>query len=321
MAVSSALAMWLSHDCGFPQYIGCFVSNGYDRLEIIKEMTRAELDEIGITLKGHQFKIAKEIEKLQRQQKHHRAAGRPFVANGDRDGDHFDLEHVATFLTPADSPALPHSPMFTLPARRGRVNSVPMLSPSAKEQSPSMYSHSKLFLNLDASQHGNHALHQSDPLHNTSYRGDSGKADGGTTGKHVDDDGLPDLKDRDEPKASTARWSKPQRAQAVHGPFGGGAGVRGPTVTANMNMNVNVNMSPTDSTSSYTATATGTTEFGPNKRFLLESPRRSHGPNPYPFSNQTRQRHLQLLDMWECGQCQNHNLGTLWKCEFCGRER
>jgi len=65
---SSPLAQWLSTDCGFPQYVGCFVSNGYDRMEIVKEMSTAELKDIGVALKGHRFKIAKEIEKLRDRQ-------------------------------------------------------------------------------------------------------------------------------------------------------------------------------------------------------------------------------------------------------------
>ena len=35
--ISSALATWIKHDCGFPQYIANFADNGYDTIEIVKQ--------------------------------------------------------------------------------------------------------------------------------------------------------------------------------------------------------------------------------------------------------------------------------------------
>ena len=47
------------------QYLDNFITNGYDSLDIIKEITKKEeLNEIGIHLKGHQKKILNEIQRL-----------------------------------------------------------------------------------------------------------------------------------------------------------------------------------------------------------------------------------------------------------------
>eukprot|EP01084_Bolivina_argentea_P251164 421143_1 len=73
--ITSALASWIKHECGFPQYVKLFAENGYDSFEIVKEMSKFELNDIGIHLKGHQFKILKEIEKLNNTRKHHRTIG------------------------------------------------------------------------------------------------------------------------------------------------------------------------------------------------------------------------------------------------------
>eukprot|EP01083_Nonionella_stella_P043862 118366_1 len=61
----SELQMWLCVTVQLPQYYSVLVTNGYDRLDIVREIThKEELHEIGIS-KGHTLKLLKEIEKLQ----------------------------------------------------------------------------------------------------------------------------------------------------------------------------------------------------------------------------------------------------------------
>eukprot|EP01083_Nonionella_stella_P070963 190249_1 len=56
---------WLEGECGFGDYLHTFISNGYESVDIIKEIEiRSELEEIGITIKGHQTKLWAEIKKL-----------------------------------------------------------------------------------------------------------------------------------------------------------------------------------------------------------------------------------------------------------------
>lgn len=58
---------WIKNTVGFRDcgYENSFMVNGYDSLDIIKEITtKDELKEIGITLKGHQTKIMAEIRRL-----------------------------------------------------------------------------------------------------------------------------------------------------------------------------------------------------------------------------------------------------------------
>ena len=92
-------------------------------------MTRFELEEIGIKLKGHQFKIHNEIKKLH-DRKHHR---------------HQDIDpllQVVNYLTPVASPAGSHSTAITEDTQldikmRGSPLPAPPISPT------SMHSHSK----------------------------------------------------------------------------------------------------------------------------------------------------------------------------------
>eukprot|EP01084_Bolivina_argentea_P179198 309666_1 len=61
------ITQWLTFNVGLPKYHDAFISNGYESLEFIKEIkNKAELDEIGIKLKGHQTKIMSEINKLKK---------------------------------------------------------------------------------------------------------------------------------------------------------------------------------------------------------------------------------------------------------------
>eukprot|EP01083_Nonionella_stella_P269769 913033_1 len=56
---------WLSQKVRLPQYYDALVDNGYDTLDIIKEITdEKELTAIGIDLKGHVMKLMKEIQRL-----------------------------------------------------------------------------------------------------------------------------------------------------------------------------------------------------------------------------------------------------------------
>eukprot|EP01083_Nonionella_stella_P142092 438892_1 len=131
--ISSGLATWIKEECGFPQYVVVFAENGYDNFEIVKEMTRFELQDIGIKLKGHQFKIIKEIEKLVQTQKHHRAK------------DTMDIVHVAQYLTPVASPAGSDS---ASPKHISR--------PPSSPTNDTTYSHSKLLLTNMHSQSRTH---------------------------------------------------------------------------------------------------------------------------------------------------------------------
>eukprot|EP01083_Nonionella_stella_P318618 1165580_1 len=56
---------WMKNTVGFPQYVDNFVLNGYDSFQIVMDIedTQALVD-IGITLKGHQQRIIKQISLL-----------------------------------------------------------------------------------------------------------------------------------------------------------------------------------------------------------------------------------------------------------------
>eukprot|EP01083_Nonionella_stella_P158283 514982_1 len=59
------LREWLEEKLKFGQYYDVFVDNGYESLDIVKEITdQNELKEIGIVLKGHLLKLMTEIKKL-----------------------------------------------------------------------------------------------------------------------------------------------------------------------------------------------------------------------------------------------------------------
>eukprot|EP01083_Nonionella_stella_P051150 135833_1 len=56
---------WLIAQVELPQYYDILVDNGYDSVNIIKEITdEKELEAIGIVMKGHLLKLIKEIERL-----------------------------------------------------------------------------------------------------------------------------------------------------------------------------------------------------------------------------------------------------------------
>eukprot|EP01084_Bolivina_argentea_P147839 258606_1 len=63
--VENEVEKWLVNTVKLPRYCDVFVDNGYDSLDIIKAISsKNELEDIGITLKGHIVKIMKEIKKL-----------------------------------------------------------------------------------------------------------------------------------------------------------------------------------------------------------------------------------------------------------------
>eukprot|EP01083_Nonionella_stella_P180633 644594_1 len=61
---------WMKNTVGFPQYVDNFVLNGYDSFQIVMDIedTQALVD-IGITLKGHQQRIIKQISLLRSKMK------------------------------------------------------------------------------------------------------------------------------------------------------------------------------------------------------------------------------------------------------------
>lgn len=110
-------------------------------------MTRFELEEIGISLKGHQFKIHKEIQKLQTFRKHHRQ----------QDNKLDNLLDVANYLTPVQSPAASDSTFRSIgnitmnTGKYDRTSHRGIGSPLPAPMSPtSMHSHSKLLLNQES---------------------------------------------------------------------------------------------------------------------------------------------------------------------------
>eukprot|EP01083_Nonionella_stella_P154980 499998_1 len=57
---------WLKDVVRFPQYEQAFLKNGYGPMIIIGDISkREELEEIGITIKGHQVRIMRQIKQLQ----------------------------------------------------------------------------------------------------------------------------------------------------------------------------------------------------------------------------------------------------------------
>eukprot|EP01083_Nonionella_stella_P282896 962803_1 len=56
---------WLADSVRLPQYYNLFVDNGYNTLRIVRAIKdKSELQEIGITLVGHQTRIIGEINRL-----------------------------------------------------------------------------------------------------------------------------------------------------------------------------------------------------------------------------------------------------------------
>ena len=67
---------WLKEKCNLMQYLDNFVENGYDSIEMIPKIDNIEeLEEIGITLKGHQKMILSEIMKLKQSEGQNEADG------------------------------------------------------------------------------------------------------------------------------------------------------------------------------------------------------------------------------------------------------
>ena len=57
--------VWLENKCGFEQYTDLFIINGYEALDIVREIDGLqELEEIGVSLRGHRTKIWSEVQKL-----------------------------------------------------------------------------------------------------------------------------------------------------------------------------------------------------------------------------------------------------------------
>ena len=63
------LRLWISDTVGLPQYYPVFLQNGYETLDIVKEITdKQELIDIGINHLQHQYRILAEVCKLNLQQ-------------------------------------------------------------------------------------------------------------------------------------------------------------------------------------------------------------------------------------------------------------
>eukprot|EP01083_Nonionella_stella_P167793 564816_1 len=59
---------WLEEKCRLQEYLTEFISNGFESMDIIKEMdSKSELAEIGINIKGHQTKLWAEINTLKKE--------------------------------------------------------------------------------------------------------------------------------------------------------------------------------------------------------------------------------------------------------------
>ena len=55
---------WLQNKVKLPQYIDNLVSNGFDDLDLVKEIQMEDLQEIGVDLLGHRRKIITEVGRL-----------------------------------------------------------------------------------------------------------------------------------------------------------------------------------------------------------------------------------------------------------------
>ena len=60
----SEVSRWLKNVVKLPQYISLFNENGFDNLEIVKEIRMNDLIALGVDLMGHRIKIVKEIANL-----------------------------------------------------------------------------------------------------------------------------------------------------------------------------------------------------------------------------------------------------------------
>ena len=59
------VAKWLGETVGLYRYYSCFVENGYESLDFIKEISNnEELVAVGITIKDHQIKLMRHINSL-----------------------------------------------------------------------------------------------------------------------------------------------------------------------------------------------------------------------------------------------------------------
>jgi len=59
------VSKWLD-GCGFSEFTDHFLNEGYDDLEVISEMKANDLEDIGISKKGHIKKLMLKIEDLQK---------------------------------------------------------------------------------------------------------------------------------------------------------------------------------------------------------------------------------------------------------------
>eukprot|EP00484_Ammonia_sp_Unknown_P019178 CAMPEP_0197034174 /NCGR_PEP_ID=MMETSP1384-20130603/12359_1 /TAXON_ID=29189 /ORGANISM="Ammonia sp." /LENGTH=133 /DNA_ID=CAMNT_0042464065 /DNA_START=1 /DNA_END=399 /DNA_ORIENTATION=+ len=62
---ANAVKAWMENEVKLPQYVQTFISNGYETMEIVKEIqTTDDLKDIGIELKGHQKIILSKVHAL-----------------------------------------------------------------------------------------------------------------------------------------------------------------------------------------------------------------------------------------------------------------
>lgn len=68
--VTEEIRLWLTVTMKMPQYLPLFIRNGYDDMEIVREMTDSELSQIGIDKIGHRKKMLKYLHKMDHQSGH-----------------------------------------------------------------------------------------------------------------------------------------------------------------------------------------------------------------------------------------------------------
>eukprot|EP01083_Nonionella_stella_P301821 1037643_1 len=79
---ASDMEYWLQNVCQLPQYYDCFVENGYEKLEFVKNITTpVDLQGIGIVFPEHQHKLLREIRELKNDPK--AVAGQMRTQEGD----------------------------------------------------------------------------------------------------------------------------------------------------------------------------------------------------------------------------------------------
>lgn len=97
MATSNIVCEWL-RALGLPQYSESFLDNGYDDLEICKQVGDPDLDAIGVILPQHRHKLLKSVRQLREKG----AASVYFMLNSDINA----LSGSSEYLSGRDSPQL-----------------------------------------------------------------------------------------------------------------------------------------------------------------------------------------------------------------------